>query len=669
MHNQREHAIFVERCLLASHVRRRSLGAKRHHHSGLLCPQECDQSRGILLRRHGERLPHDQAAERRRDHRHDQTGWVSTECSQVSRNRPHSGGLPGHTLPGSEYQRHLRRNEAKTLEDDVSTQGLDHRLFDYSYNWLILGANLSDSVRSLNDSGFSVVTDFVITVPEEEPNYVLYDVYNHFKVRGGALNITRLGTWSEMKGLEVFLTEPKIIRRRNFQGIRTKVIGIVLNRPKNEVSLLEYLERDKLEIMDNWPKFGFTILSHVASIYNFSMEAIEIDHWEKNDSLGPVMGALKRNVADLAYYPSILTHERYGHGRVILQQWPTRTCFMFRTIPAEKMKTWVILKPFALDTWCSILALVVIIIFVLSFILKLEHASDYSYSVSALVAIAALCQQGFPSLSEQSASRMALIQITVFGLLVYNYYNAAIVSARLNEPLHKMNDSLYSLAHSKIKLGAEPNVFFNFLLRNARPDVQYFKRYWNDLPDAGKFISIEDGVQRMKKGGFAFHADPDDIYPSIDLEFDKQMICQLTEVHLLQPSELGLWSNLRSHLHEISKIAMIRISTSGIRRREVRRRQARKPYCPTEEIFVSSVTIYEVAPMLILLLFGMALALFVFGIENLMFRFMHSQRKKDVLPLKRDKPLPKGKAPAKKRVSLAQPKKNALSKNAPTTKR
>lgn len=72
---------------------------------------------------------------------------------------------------------------------------------------------------------------------------------------------------------------------------------------------------------------------------------------------------------------------------------------------------------------------------------------------------------GFPDLSEKSASRVALIQITVFGLLVYNYYSAAIVSARLNEPLMKMNDSLVSLANSKMGLAAEHNVFFNFLLR------------------------------------------------------------------------------------------------------------------------------------------------------------------------------------------------------------
>lgn len=82
-------------------------------------------------------------------------------------------------------------------------------------------------MQSLNDSGFSVVTDFVILVPDEESNYVLYDVYNSFKLRGGILNITRLGTWSKEDGLKVVLLEPKIIRRRNFHGIRTKAAGIV----------------------------------------------------------------------------------------------------------------------------------------------------------------------------------------------------------------------------------------------------------------------------------------------------------------------------------------------------------------------------------------------------------------------------------------------------------
>lgn len=70
---------------------------------------------------------------------------------------------------------------------------------------------------------------------------------------------------------------------------------------------------------------------------------------------------------------------------------------------------------------------------------------------------------------------------------------------------------------------------------------------------------------------------------------------------------------------------LIKISTSGLRRREIHRRAARRPYCPTE-LFVSSVTIYETAPILILLLIGMTISLILFGIEKLVFYVMHPKR-------------------------------------------
>ncbi|XP_077270565.1 ionotropic receptor 75a-like [Temnothorax americanus] len=506
----------------------------------------------------------------------------------------------------------------------IFDEGSAHRMYDYSYVWLIFGSNLNHSLQSLNDSGFSIVTDFAILLPNET-DYVLYDVYNHCKMRGGALNVTWLGSWREDDGLTISLTGSKIFRRRDYHGLRAKAAGIVMHRPEH-VSLIDYLEGDGLKDTDNWSKFGYILFSNVADMFNFTMDLIELNHWEKNDSNGPLMSTLKRDGADLAYYPNILTIERYGYARVILQQWPTRTCFMFRTIPATKIKPWIMLKPFAANTWYIIIVIVVVTILILSCILKLERADDCSCSISALIAVAALCQQGFPSLSDQSASRIALIHITVFGLLVYNYYGAAIVSARLNEPIQKMNDSLFSLVHSKMQIAAEKIVFFNFLLRNQRPDVQYFKPYWNDLPESKRFIPVEEGVERIKKGDFAYHGDPDSIYPAIEREFDKQMICQLTEVHLLQPTELGLWCNLKSHFHEISKIALLKISTSGLRRREIRRRSARRPYCPSDEVFVSSVTIYEAAPILFLLLFGMIISLIVFGIEHFVFYTIHSKR-------------------------------------------
>jgi len=100
-------------------------------------------------------------------------------------------------------------------------------MFDYSYNWLILGSNLSHSLQSLNDSVFSIVTDFVIMLSDSRSGYILYDVYNHCKMRGGILNVTQLGTWRKDVGFTIALNDSKITRRRDYHGLRAKSAGIV----------------------------------------------------------------------------------------------------------------------------------------------------------------------------------------------------------------------------------------------------------------------------------------------------------------------------------------------------------------------------------------------------------------------------------------------------------
>jgi hypothetical protein len=105
----------------------------------------------------------------------------------------------------------------------------------------------------------------------------------------------------------------------------------------------------------------------------------------------------------------------------------------------------------------------------------------------------------------------------------------------------------------------------------------------------------------------------------------------------------------------------MKISTSGLRRREIHRRAVRKPYCPTDEIFVSSVTIYEAAPILILLLFGMIISLIIFAIEHLIFHATNSKRTVDGKFHKRNKILLQAKiAPKGKNLISHFPQANSL---------
>ncbi|XP_053995387.1 uncharacterized protein LOC128885391 [Hylaeus anthracinus] len=107
----------------------------------------------------------------------------------------------------------------------IFTDATRHSMYDEMHKWLILGSNLTHSLEILNDEAFSVSTDVVIAVPSRN-DYVLYDVYNPCKDRGGATNVTVFGTWNGENGLNVTLNQPKFQRRSNLHGMRLKV-GIV----------------------------------------------------------------------------------------------------------------------------------------------------------------------------------------------------------------------------------------------------------------------------------------------------------------------------------------------------------------------------------------------------------------------------------------------------------
>ncbi|KAG7204595.1 hypothetical protein KM043_005014 [Ampulex compressa] len=507
---------------------------------------------------------------------------------------------------------------------DIFYKTSAYRMYDNLYAWFILGENFNDSINMVNDSAFNVVTDFVIAVAMDD-RYDLYEAYNHCKYRGGTLKVTKLGAWSGMFGLEITLRGEKIIRRWDHNGLKLQAAGIVLHRPKN-MGLIEYLTDNNAVVMDNWPKFGYSVLIHLAYMFNFTMELTELQRWGRSTPNGPLMSGLQEGIYDLGYYPSIITDERLYCGSVIIPMWPVRTCFIFRTVPSSKVTVNMILKPFSSEAWFMIVVLLIVTILVLSLMLKIENGNKNDYVLSALISFAALCQQGSPSLADKLASRVALLQIMLFGLLVYNYYSAAIVSSRLNTPLNKMNDSLYSLIRSGMKLAAEKNVFFDVILRIPSADVQHFRGYWMKIPEKKRFLPVEEGINRVAKiSSFAYHADPTDVYRYIAQTFTKEMICQLTEIHLLHPAVAGIWTSHNQQFLEVAKIGMMRVTSAGLRKREVKRWSPKKPYCDRESLFISSVTIYETAPMIILLMCGMILSVIICLIENIIFRKLQAR--------------------------------------------
>lgn len=74
---------------------------------------------------------------------------------------------------------------------------------------------------------------------------------------------------------------------------------------------------------------------------------------------------------------------------------------------------------------------------------------------------------GSAFLPNKSYYRMVFLSTMMFSILMYNYYSASIISSRLNEPLNKMNDSLYSLSKSDMKLASEQQIYLEYFLQVA----------------------------------------------------------------------------------------------------------------------------------------------------------------------------------------------------------
>ncbi|XP_015191636.1 PREDICTED: uncharacterized protein LOC107074593, partial [Polistes dominula] len=284
---------------------------------------------------------------------------------------------------------------------------------------------------------------------------------------------------------------------------------------------------------------------------------------------------------------------------------------MFLTLPSTTIQISTIFRPLAWNSWYMIFICFITSFFIFSFVIKSEHIENQDYGSSLLTILGAMCQQGAQNMPFKFASRIALFQIGVYGLLIYNYYSASIVSARLNIPLNKLNDSLYILIDSKMKLASEDTVVMNIILQDTNPEMIYFKNYWSQIPQQKRIMDVEEGVRQIMNGGFAYHSIPEYAYYYMKNYFDKKMICQLTEIHWLKPTRAALYTNKKGHYHEVGKIGLMKILASGLLKRELKRTFDRKPYCNTDVSSIESVTIYEAAPIIFLLIFGMILSIII----------------------------------------------------------
>ncbi|KAK9300689.1 hypothetical protein QLX08_006721 [Tetragonisca angustula] len=502
----------------------------------------------------------------------------------------------------------------------IFAESSKYRMYDYSYNWLVLGSTYDQSVPFLNDTAYNIITDVALAISNRD-GYDLYDVFNHCKYRGGPLNVTELGTWYPESGLKISLTQPLINRRANMHGMRLKISGVIQYRPK-DMRLEDYMQDINTRSLDSMHKFVHAMILHIGDLFNFSVHASEIIYWDRHSVHGLIFEFLRSNYIDFASNPRIMVSERLDYATLIGAAWPIRPCFMLLSTSTKKIKLEIFLKPFTRQTWYVFAAFGLFSIFVMKIIMNREDIGKREkYSGAVVLSVGILSQQGANFLPKRLPSRIALFQITIHSWIMYNYYSASIVSARLSEPLDMMEDSVTVLADSNIRIAAEAVPYLNYFLYRLNWESDYFrKKRWDPLPESKRYLSIEEGIKQVGQGILAYHTDPNTAYPYVERMFDSNKICVLTEIHLFKQSVMGMYASHNGQFIEIAKIGLTKMFNTGLRNRQIKRWSSRKPQCQPDTLSTRSITIYETAPALILLAFGILVAGIICIVENIIYR-------------------------------------------------
>ncbi|KAL6258656.1 hypothetical protein P5V15_010609 [Pogonomyrmex californicus] len=501
----------------------------------------------------------------------------------------------------------------------IYSEATKYFLYDETHKWLILGQKLKGTVRLLNDDAFGLVTDVTVAI-QSPTGYDFYDVYNPCKARGGSMNVTALGYWTEKSGMAIRLKQSKYERRSNLHGMKLKV-GVLLPQKFYNLSTEDIVLDQDMKAKYGRSQFLYMILLHMADLFNFTIEIVEVDPRKRQDNSAPMFVAFQKKMVDISASPIVMKADRLRSGDIIGPVWPMRSCFLFRTISSATMKTKQFLRPLHIKVWYMIICTMIVAMSILAILIRQEEVYSLaeSYNIAILFTIGAVSQQGSVYVPVRYAGRIAFIHIMLFSVLIFNYYSASIVSDRLKNVGVKMNDSLISLADSNLKVAAESTPYIRSFLQSPEIEVRYFiAKRWDRVPESKRYLPLTEGLNRVAKGGLAYHTSIESAYPYIDRHFHSRMICELTEVHLFR-AVLALWGRHRSPFTPLLRIGLTKMYDMGIRKRQLKFWSARKPFCPKNMLVAEPLSIHEATPIFIFIGIAIALSLVICVMENVIY--------------------------------------------------
>jgi hypothetical protein len=228
-----------------------------------------------------------------------------------------------------------------------------------------------------------------------------------------------------------------------------------------------------------------------------------------------------------------------------------------------------------------------------------------------------MCQQGFIEEFYKISTRFALFVFILFSTTIYQFYSSFIVGSLLTDPPKTINN-LRQLIDSNMRVGIEDVIYNRDFLETTTDKLAielYQKRIINKSPK-GNYLSVDDGINQLQKGNFAFQVDTSYAYRLIKEKFTDDEICELHEVLLFPKRPLCMTTAKHSPFREMFRIQFLRFIENGIISYHNSKWQEKKQKCVKSITKIKAVDIESVSWIFMLLVTMIVISFIVVAFEN-----------------------------------------------------
>ncbi|XP_028158428.1 ionotropic receptor 75a-like isoform X1 [Ostrinia furnacalis] len=518
----------------------------------------------------------------------------------------------------------------------------EEQYFRSPFRWILISSSENDEIVPNEIAYIDLLPDSeVIVLRQIEAD--TYDLHFIYKISPNSDWRTQFyGSWNlEQRFVKTNqqLVESTALQRLDLLGFEMSICYVLTDNDS-----INHLTDEVNDHIDTITKVNFPTTNHLLDFLNASRKYIFAETWgyRVNGSWNGMTGYLLREEVEIGGSPMFFTSERISVVDYIASPTPTRSKFVFQQ-PKLSYENNLFLLSFRTSVWYSSTGLIFLLLLALFAVAVWEWKknSHHIYRkqdsgilranfVDVIILIfGAICQQGSPVELKGSLGRVVMLILFLALMFLYTSYSANIVA--LLQSSSSQIRTLDDLLHSRLKFGVHDTVFNRYYFSTATEPVRkaIYEKKVAPPGTTSRFMSMEEGVKKMRKGLFAFHMETGVGYKFVGKYFNEGEKCGLREIQYLQVIDPWLAVRKNTPYREMFKIGMKRIQEHGLQARENRLLYEKRPKCSGRESNFVSVSMVDCYPALLILSYGSLVSLTL-----LIFEFLYHKRETIIHKLK-----------------------------------